>query len=255
MSKTSNKTIRLHFARASSPRRARAKASMDVHDPQDIARAQNELLREALGRRPPPPADENDAGENHSLAPYARTEPRRRAIALAAARVTSSDVVYDLGSGDGAVLIDAAERYGCACVGLELDASLVKTSEEEAKRRGVDDLVAVRQCDLTRVRAETLARGIEDLPPPTVAYAWLTGGGLSRFSSKLREAWEVGDFRIVTCVDSLDACVDFERDGAFAEHIDRGWEVHRGKEAEFGVFVVPPKSVSLEKWAREERAC
>jgi cyclopropane fatty-acyl-phospholipid synthase-like methyltransferase len=64
------------------------------------------------------------------------------------AHVTSADVVYDLGSGDGRIPITAARAYGAHGVGIEIDPLLVRQSEENATRAGVDGLVRFVTGDL-----------------------------------------------------------------------------------------------------------
>ena len=60
---------------------------------------------------------------------------------LQLANVTRDDVVYDLGSGDGRIVILAARRYGAHGVGVEIDPQLVWFARQEAKRREVEHLV------------------------------------------------------------------------------------------------------------------
>ena len=60
---------------------------------------------------------------------------------LQLAKVTSADVVYDLGSGDGRVLILAAQKYGARGVGIELDPALVAKAREAAREGEVADRV------------------------------------------------------------------------------------------------------------------
>lgn len=67
---------------------------------------------------------------------------------LRLAAVTPSDVVYDLGSGDGRVVIAAARDYGARGVGVEIDPALVKASTENASEAGVADRVQFRQGDV-----------------------------------------------------------------------------------------------------------
>jgi SAM-dependent methyltransferase len=57
------------------------------------------------------------------------------------AHVTAKDIVYDLGSGDGRIVITAARKYGAHGVGVEIDAALVKTAREHAAAAGVADRV------------------------------------------------------------------------------------------------------------------
>ncbi len=56
---------------------------------------------------------------------------------LALAHVTASDVVFDLGSGDGRIPIAAAQRYGAVGVGVEIDAKLNREAAGKAKQAGV----------------------------------------------------------------------------------------------------------------------
>ena len=60
---------------------------------------------------------------------------------LEVANVTKSDVVYDLGSGDGRILITAAKKYGARGVGIEINPALVKKATENAAAAGVSDRV------------------------------------------------------------------------------------------------------------------
>lgn len=64
------------------------------------------------------------------------------------AEVTSADVVYDLGSGDGRIPITAARRYGARGVGIEIDPALVAGSEASARQAGVEPLVRFVTGDL-----------------------------------------------------------------------------------------------------------
>jgi hypothetical protein len=76
---------------------------------------------------------ETRLGAPGQLAPFDPTpqEVVERMLALAA--VKKSDVIYDLGSGDGRILITAAKRYGTRGVGFEIDPGLVKLARENAR--------------------------------------------------------------------------------------------------------------------------
>lgn len=67
---------------------------------------------------------------------------------LRLARVTSRDVVYDLGSGDGRIPITAARLYGARGVGIEIDPVRIRESEDNARRAGVADRVVFLQQDI-----------------------------------------------------------------------------------------------------------
>ncbi len=64
------------------------------------------------------------------------------------AHVTSADIVYDLGSGDGRIPITAAARFGARGVGIEIDARLVSESNANAAKAHVADRVTFINQDL-----------------------------------------------------------------------------------------------------------
>ena len=90
--------------------------------------------------------------------PAAQTRPpdvyfaaTRHAIAdamLTLARVGADDVVYDLGSGDGRIVILAAQKYGARGVGVEIDPALVALSREIAREGGVANRVRFIEGDM-----------------------------------------------------------------------------------------------------------
>ena len=63
---------------------------------------------------------------------------------LELAGVKNTDVVYDLGSGDGRIVITAAKKYGARGVGIEIDPALVKKATDNAAAAGVSDRVRFR---------------------------------------------------------------------------------------------------------------
>src|SRR2546425_13246923 len=67
---------------------------------------------------------------------------------LKLARVTAEDVVYDLRSGDGRIVILAAQKYGAAGVGIEIDHRLVEISRQVAREGQGADRVAFIEDDL-----------------------------------------------------------------------------------------------------------
>ncbi len=66
---------------------------------------------------------------------------------LEIAEVQKDDVVYDLGSGDGRVVIRAAKKYGARGVGIEMDQSLLDKARKAAEAEGVSHLVEFRAED------------------------------------------------------------------------------------------------------------
>ena len=67
---------------------------------------------------------------------------------LSLAQVRKGDLVYDLGSGDGVIPIEAAKKYQVRAVGIEYNADLVKLSQRNAERAKVENLVTFKQGDI-----------------------------------------------------------------------------------------------------------
>src|SRR5687767_2508015 len=67
---------------------------------------------------------------------------------LELARVTARDVVYDLGCGDGRIVITAAQKYGARGVGIDIDPQRIREARQNASRGKVNDRVRFVQADL-----------------------------------------------------------------------------------------------------------
>ncbi|MBM4333181.1 MAG: methyltransferase domain-containing protein [Deltaproteobacteria bacterium] len=67
---------------------------------------------------------------------------------LKMARVTQNDILYDLGCGDGRIVITAAKVFGSRGVGVDIDPVLIQESQENARKAGVTDRVKFIQQDL-----------------------------------------------------------------------------------------------------------
>jgi len=67
---------------------------------------------------------------------------------LELAELQPGDVLYDLGSGDGRIVIAAAQRPGVRAVGIDIDAELVARARDNAERAGVGERAAFRVGDL-----------------------------------------------------------------------------------------------------------
>lgn len=89
--------------------------------------------------------------EAADLAPYLSTPIVVVEKMLELAIVEASDVVYDIGCGDGRIVIMAAKKYGARGVGIDIDPQRIKESKEAAKRAGVEKLVKFRLGDATKM--------------------------------------------------------------------------------------------------------
>jgi len=80
---------------------------------------------------------------------------------LELAKVKKTDMVYDLGSGDGRIVIRAAQKYGVKAVGIEMDQLLLAKARKDAQAAGVTRLVEFRaedalKADISRATVITL---------------------------------------------------------------------------------------------------
>jgi len=67
---------------------------------------------------------------------------------LEMAEVKKGDVVYDLGCGDGRIVVTAAKKYGVRAYGFDIDPERVKESLANVKANNVEHLVTIRQADI-----------------------------------------------------------------------------------------------------------
>lgn len=94
---------------------------------------------------------------------------------LRLAAVQPGDVVYDLGSGDGRVVIAAARDWGARGVGIEIDGELVAQSREHARREGVAERTVFREGDVLKA----------DIRDATVVTLYLLASLVNRLQPKL----------------------------------------------------------------------
>jgi SAM-dependent methyltransferase len=80
--------------------------------------------------------------------PYVPTTEKAVLEMLKLAGVQRSDTVYDLGCGDGRIVIAAAKTYGAHGVGIDINPERIKEARENAKKAGVEDLVRFEENDL-----------------------------------------------------------------------------------------------------------
>src|SRR5262245_34796669 len=122
---------------------------------------------------------------------------------LEMAKVTKADKVYDLGSGDGKIVIAAAKQFGATGVGIEYDAKLVEHSRCLARAEGVADRV-------TFIQGAIFESGFADA---TVVTLYLTPNVLMRLLPSLLElkpgtriasySFRIGDWEPEQQIDSL----------------------------------------------------
>ena len=114
---------------------------------------------------------------------------------LELAGVGPGDVVYDLGSGDGRIVIMAAQEFGARGVGIDFDPKLIARARENARKAGVADKVTFIEGDIFAA----------DIRPATVVTLYLFDTLNLRLRPKLRaelkpgsrvvsHQWKMGDW-------------------------------------------------------------
>ncbi len=111
--------------------------------------------------------------QNRSLAPFVPTPLDVVERMLTLAKVGPGDVVYDLGCGDGRIVIAAAQKFGARGVGVDIDANLINQAEANARAAGVEprvrfllqDALTVDVTDATVVTLYLLSASTVQLRP------------------------------------------------------------------------------------------
>src|ERR1051325_10519016 len=80
--------------------------------------------------------------------PYVPTDEEMVAAMLKMADVKKDDVLYDLGCGDGRIVIAAAQRFGTRGVGIDIDPQRIREARINAEKAGVSDKVKFIEQDL-----------------------------------------------------------------------------------------------------------
>jgi len=139
------------------------------------------------------------------------------------AALGAGDVLYDLGCGDGRIVVAAARQFGIRAVGIDIDPRRIAEARANARRSGVEHLVEFRQQD---------ALGA-DLAPATVVTLYLSSSGTLAVSGKLREQLRPGA-RIIS------------RDSAIP-----GWDPYSTEEISLGAS---ERTTTLFQWRIPHRA-
>jgi len=117
-----------------------------------------------------------------NLAPYIPSPVQVVDRMLSAARVKPGETVYDLGSGDGRILIMAAQKYGARAVGVELRGDLCKSTQAKIKALGLQDRVKLIHGNMLKV----------DLSPADVVTLYLLTSSNERLRPRLEKYLKPG---------------------------------------------------------------
>ena len=132
---------------------------------------------------------------------FVPTPPEVVSAMLRVAEVTKRDTVYDLGSGDGRIVIAAAKRFGARGIGIDIDPERIREARANAKKAGVTDRVKFLQQDLFET----------DISSATVVTLYLLNSLNLRLRPTLLKELRPGS-RVVSQTFNMD---DWEPDSAF----------------------------------------
>ena len=79
---------------------------------------------------------------------FVPTRPKVVDRMLQMAEIRTNDILYDLGCGDGRIVVAAAKKYGIKAVGVDIDPQRVKESLENVRTNNVGHLVTIKQADI-----------------------------------------------------------------------------------------------------------
>ena len=119
------------------------------------------------------------------LAPWVPTPPEVIIKMLDLAKVGKDSLVYDLGCGDGRIVVTAAKVYHARGVGIDIEPARIKESKESAKASKVEDLVKFKTSDVMKV----------DLSPATVVTIYLLPESNALLRPKLEKELKPGRLR------------------------------------------------------------
>jgi SAM-dependent methyltransferase len=161
------------------------------------------LSASAVGGTPGPIVAQETAAEPTRTPDviFVPTPPKVVSAMLRVAKVTKRDTVYDLGSGDGRIVIAAARRFGARGIGIDIDPERIREARANAKKAGVTDRVKFLQQDLFET----------DISPASVVTLYLLNSLNLRLRPTLLKELRPGS-RVVSQTFTMD---DWEPDSSF----------------------------------------
>jgi hypothetical protein len=116
------------------------------------------------------------------LAYFEPTPPEMVDRMLLFAGVAPGDVLYDLGCGDGRIVVTSAEKYGIRAVGVDIDPQRIAEAQDNARRHGVEDRARFFRADAKNV----------DVSEATIVTLYLEADGVLRLAERLRSQLRPG---------------------------------------------------------------
>jgi SAM-dependent methyltransferase len=191
----------------------------------EVPRSSDSTATNSIARLPaesfaPAPSLERPSARTlaEHLAPFDPTPHEVVDRMLALAGIKPGDLLYDLGSGDGRVLIAAAKKYRIKAVGFEVDPGLVKLAREKIKQENLEKLVEVRHQDFMAT----------DLSSPSIVTLYLSHDGNQSLQPILLRQLQPGARIVSYTFDMGDwppKIAESYRDGAGDVHTLYYWEI------------------------------
>jgi hypothetical protein len=172
-------------------------------------------------------ADQFDVDSKRTGGPYVPTPMIVVEEMLRMAKVGAEDFVIDLGSGDGIIVLTAAQKYKARGFGVDIDPELIKLSNNEARKRGIGDRAAFYELDVARA----------DLSKATVVTLYLLPGMMMDLRSKI-----YGELRPGTRVVSHDYSFgDWQPDDQITWDVPEKEKVNGVGRATVYLWIIPAK--------------
>ncbi len=115
-------------------------------------------------------------------APWWKTSKEKSRVICRLANISSKDIIYELGSGNGTTLILAAKEFGAKGVGIEIDPMRVFVSKLRIIKEKLTDMITIKRKNFFD----------EDLSKATVVYVYLVPKALQRLKPKLLKELKSG---------------------------------------------------------------
>jgi len=112
-----------------------------------------------------------------NLAPFVPSPPEVIIKMLQASSIQDGEKLYDIGSGNGAILIMAARDFGARCVGIEIRKDLADKSADNIKINNVEDRIKVLNSDIFNI----------DISDADIVTLYLTSSGNLKLKEKLEK--------------------------------------------------------------------
>lgn len=161
--------------------------------------------------------------------PYVPTPQRVVDAMLDLARVTQNDFVIDLGSGDGRIVLGAAQKFGARGKGYDIDSELVERSNTAARRMKLDRRVQFEQRDVLQA----------DIRDATVVTLYLLPEMMRVLRARLLQELRPGT-RIVSHDFDFG---DWKPERTVSVHLDEKYDVTGDWTSTIYLWTVPPRTV------------